>query len=104
VSRESRSVPETVGFVREQQSRPALLLVVWSGHATLRRGDARLRARWRSAQLCALVCTDLRDGLAVARPPVCRLCGAAHDLGVLPRAGTVGEKALPLLRDFGLRA
>jgi hypothetical protein len=47
---------------------------------------------------------ELRDGVAVARPRVCRLCGAAHDLGVLPRAGTVGEKALPLLRDFGLRA
>ena len=32
------------------------------------------------------------------------LGGAAHDLGVLSRAGTVGEKALLLPRGFGLRA
>ena len=30
--------------------------------------------------------------------------GAATDLGVLPQPGTVGEKALLLLRGFGLRA
>jgi steroid delta-isomerase-like uncharacterized protein len=30
--------------------------------------------------------------------------GAATDLGVLPKPGTVGEKALLLLRGFGLRA
>src|SRR5918999_2462777 len=46
----------------------ALSEVVRSGHATLRRGDARLRARWRSALLRALVYAGLRDGQAVARP------------------------------------
>ncbi len=30
--------------------------------------------------------------------------GAARDLGVLPRPGSVGDKALLLLRGFGLRA
>jgi hypothetical protein len=30
--------------------------------------------------------------------------GAATALGVLPQPGTVGEKALLLLRGFGLRA
>jgi hypothetical protein len=32
VSGASSSVPETAGLVEEQQSRPALLLVVSSGH------------------------------------------------------------------------
>jgi hypothetical protein len=32
------------------------------------------------------------------------LHGAATQLGVLPRPGTVGEKAMLLLRGFGLRA
>ncbi len=30
--------------------------------------------------------------------------GAARDLGVLPKPGSVGDKALLLLRGFGLRA
>jgi ketosteroid isomerase-like protein len=32
------------------------------------------------------------------------LLGIATDLGIMPRPGTVGEKALLLLRGFGLRA
>jgi steroid delta-isomerase-like uncharacterized protein len=32
------------------------------------------------------------------------VAGVATDLGVLPKPGTVGEKALLLLRGFGLRA
>jgi SnoaL-like polyketide cyclase len=32
------------------------------------------------------------------------LLGVATDLGIMPRPGTVGEKALLLLRGFGLRA
>ena len=32
------------------------------------------------------------------------LYGAAVQLGVLPKAGTLGEKALLMLRGFGLRA
>jgi hypothetical protein len=80
------------------------MLLVRSGHAALRGGDARLRARWRSALLCALVYAELRDGRLLRARACFGLCGAAHDLGVLPRASTVGEKALLLPRGFGLRA
>jgi hypothetical protein len=42
VSGASSSVPETAGLVEEQQSRPALLLVVSSGHELPAGGDARV--------------------------------------------------------------
>jgi hypothetical protein len=40
-----RSGPETAGFVEEQQSRPAHLLVVQGERVTPELGDARLRSR-----------------------------------------------------------
>jgi hypothetical protein len=54
--------------------------------------------------LCALVYAELRDGRLLRARACLVLCGAAHDLGVPPGAGTVGEKALLLPRGFGLRA
>ena len=54
--------------------------------------------------MCALVYAELRDGRLLRARACLVLCGAAHDLGVPPRAGTVGEKARLLPRGFGLRA
>jgi steroid delta-isomerase-like uncharacterized protein len=52
----------------------------------------------------AIVYAELRDGLLLRARAFYDLHGAATDLGVLPEPGTVGEKALLLLRGFGLRA
>jgi steroid delta-isomerase-like uncharacterized protein len=52
----------------------------------------------------ALVYAELRDGRLLRARSFFDIHGAATALGVLPRPGTVGEKALLLLRGFGLRA
>jgi steroid delta-isomerase-like uncharacterized protein len=52
----------------------------------------------------AIVYAELRDGQLLRARAFYDLHGAATDLGVLPEPGTVGEKALLLLRGFGLRA
>ncbi|MGH2948602.1 MAG: ester cyclase [Solirubrobacteraceae bacterium] len=52
----------------------------------------------------ALVYAELRDGRLLRARAFFDLFAAATELGVLPRPGTVGEKALLLLRGFGLRA
>ena len=52
----------------------------------------------------ALVYAELRDGLLLRARAFFDVHGAATALGVLPQPGTVGEKALLLLRGFGLRA
>jgi steroid delta-isomerase-like uncharacterized protein len=52
----------------------------------------------------ALVYAELRDGQLLRARAFFDVHGAATALGVLPQPGTVGEKALLLLRGFGLRA
>jgi predicted ester cyclase len=52
----------------------------------------------------ALVYAELEEGRLLRARAFFDAWGVATDLGVLPRAGTVGEKALLLLRGFGLRA
>jgi steroid delta-isomerase-like uncharacterized protein len=52
----------------------------------------------------ALVYAELRGGRLLRARAFFDVHGAATDLGILPRPGTVGEKALLMLRGFGLRA
>ena len=52
----------------------------------------------------AVVYAELKDDKLMRVRAFYDLHGAATALGVLPEHGTVGEKALLLLRGFGLRA
>jgi ketosteroid isomerase-like protein len=52
----------------------------------------------------ALVYAELRDGRLLRVRAFFDALGVATELGVMPKPGTVGEKALLLLRGFGLRA
>jgi steroid delta-isomerase-like uncharacterized protein len=52
----------------------------------------------------AIVYAELADDRLLRARGFYDVHGAATELGVLPRPGTVGEKALLLLRGFGLRA
>ena len=52
----------------------------------------------------AIVYAELRDGLLLRARAFFDVHGAATTLGILPEHGTLGEKALLLLRGFGLRA
>jgi len=51
----------------------------------------------------ALVYAELRDGRLLRARAFFDVHGAATDLGVLPRPGSAGERALLMLRGFGLR-
>jgi steroid delta-isomerase-like uncharacterized protein len=52
----------------------------------------------------AVVYAELRDARLLRARAFFDVHGAATALGVMPRPGTIGEKALLLLRGFGLRA
>jgi steroid delta-isomerase-like uncharacterized protein len=52
----------------------------------------------------AVVYAELREGRLLRARAFFDVHGAATSLGVLPEPGTLGEKALLLLRGFGLRA
>lgn len=52
----------------------------------------------------AVVYAELRDGRLLRARAFFDTGAAATELGVLPRHGTLGEKAFLLLRGFGLRA
>ena len=52
----------------------------------------------------AIVYAELADDRLLRARGFYDVHGAATELGVLPRPGTVGEKAMLLLRGFGLRA
>jgi ketosteroid isomerase-like protein len=52
----------------------------------------------------AVVYAELRDERILRARAFFDVYGAAVELGLLPRAGTAGERALLLLRGFGLRA
>lgn len=51
----------------------------------------------------AVVYAELREGRLLRARAFFDVHAAARDLGVLPRPGTMGEKALLVLRGFGLR-
>jgi steroid delta-isomerase-like uncharacterized protein len=52
----------------------------------------------------AIVYAELQDGRLLRARAFFDVNGVATDLGLMPKPGTVGEKALLLLRGFGLRA
>jgi predicted ester cyclase len=52
----------------------------------------------------AVVYAELREERLLRVRAFFDAYGAATELGLLPRAGTAGERALLLLRGFGLRA
>lgn len=64
----------------------------------------RLSPTRRFIVVHAVVYAELRDGRLLRARTFFDTYGAAVQLGVLPRAGTASERALLLLRGFGLRA
>jgi steroid delta-isomerase-like uncharacterized protein len=72
--------------------------------ATHRREVAGLAATNRFVIVHAVVYCELRDERLLRIRAFFDLYGAAVQLGVLPRPGTLGEKALLMLRGFGLRS
>ena len=72
--------------------------------ATHRREVAGLAATNRFMIVHAVLYCELRDGRLLRIRAFFDLYGAAVQLGVLPRPGTLGEKALLMLRGFGFRS
>jgi ketosteroid isomerase-like protein len=64
----------------------------------------RIAATGRFVVVHAVVYAELRDERLLRVRAFFDVYGPAVELGVLPRAGTPGERALLLLRGFGLRA
>jgi ketosteroid isomerase-like protein len=62
------------------------------------------RATGRFVVVHAVVYAELRDERLLRARAFFDAYGAAVELGLLPRAGSAGERALLLLRGFGLRA
>lgn len=63
----------------------------------------RLAGTGRAIEVHALVYAELGDGLLLRVRAFYDVWGAARELGLVPRPGTAGERALLLLRGFGLR-
>jgi steroid delta-isomerase-like uncharacterized protein len=72
--------------------------------ATHRREVAGLAATNRFMIVHGVLYCELREERLLRVRAFFDLYGAAVQLGVLPRPGTLGEKALLMLRGFGLRA
>ena len=51
----------------------------------------------------AVVYAELEDGLLLRVRAFFDVYSAAMELGVLPKPGTAGERALLMLRGFGIR-
>jgi predicted ester cyclase len=64
----------------------------------------RLSPTGRFIVVHAVVYAELREERLLRVRAFFDVYGAAVELGLLPRAGTAGERALLLLRGFGLRA
>jgi len=64
---------------------------------------ARLTPTHRFVVVHAVVYAELRDGRLLRARAFFDVHEVARQLGVLPRPGTAGERALLLLRGFGLR-
>ena len=63
----------------------------------------RLSPTGRALEVHAVVYAELRDGRLLRVRAFYDVWSAARTLGLLPRPGTAGERALLLLRGFGLR-
>jgi predicted ester cyclase len=63
----------------------------------------RIAATGRFVIVQAVVYAELREARLLRVRAFFDAYGAAVELGVLPRAGTAGERALLMLRGFGLR-
>jgi predicted ester cyclase len=63
----------------------------------------RIAPTGRSLVVHAVVYAELREDRILRVRAFFDVYGAAVELGLLPRAGTAGERALLLLRGFGLR-
>jgi steroid delta-isomerase-like uncharacterized protein len=72
--------------------------------ATHRREVAGLAATNRFMIVHVVLYCELREERLLRVRAFFDLYGAAVQLGVLPRPGTLGEKALLMLRGFGLRS
>src|SRR5262249_17654451 len=64
----------------------------------------RIAATHRPLGLHAVVYAELRDARLLRVRAFFDVYGAAVQLGALPRHGTAGERALLMLRGFGLRS
>jgi ketosteroid isomerase-like protein len=63
----------------------------------------RVAPTGRAIVVHAVVYAELREERILRVRAFFDMYGAAVDLGLLPKAGTAGERALLLLRGFGLR-
>jgi hypothetical protein len=63
----------------------------------------RLSATGRAVEVHAVVYAELRGGRFLRVRAFYDIWAPARELGLLPRPGTAGERALLLLRGFGLR-
>jgi hypothetical protein len=63
----------------------------------------RIHPTGRALDVHAVVYAELQDGLLLRVRAFFDVYAAAMDLGVLPKPGTAGERALLMLRGFGLR-
>jgi ketosteroid isomerase-like protein len=63
----------------------------------------RLGPTGRPLEVHAVVYAELRDGRLLRVRAFYDVWVAARELGLLPRPGTAGERALLVLRGFGLR-
>jgi ketosteroid isomerase-like protein len=63
----------------------------------------RISPTGRAVEVHAVVYAELRDGRMLRVRAFFDVYRAAMELGVLPRPGTAGERALLILRGFGLR-
>jgi predicted ester cyclase len=63
----------------------------------------RIHPTGRSVNVHAIVYAELEDGLFKRVRAFYDVYAAAMDLGVLPKPGTAGERALLMLRGFGIR-
>ena len=70
---------------------------------THRRAIGRVAPTGRPLEVHAVVYAELRDGRLLRVRAFFDVWAAARELGIVPRPGTTGERALLLLRGFGLR-
>lgn len=63
----------------------------------------RIAATGRAIDVHAVLFAELRDGRLYRVRAFFDVFGLARQLGVLPQPGTAGERALLMLRGFGLR-
>ena len=65
--------------------------------------SGRITPTGRALNVHAVVYAELEDGLLLRVRAFFDVYSAAMDLGVLPKPGTAGERALLMLRGFGIR-